>query len=49
MIKKKKRKKKKEKNMLKKEKKKREKEQVSPMWPPQTPKCCLTPSRILLF
>ena len=33
----------------KKEKKKREKEQASPTWPPQTPKCRLTPSRILLF
>jgi len=29
--------------------KKREKEQASPTWPPQTPKCRQTPSRILLF
>jgi hypothetical protein len=44
--------KKKEKKMIfekKEKKKKREKEQASPTWPPQTPKCCLTPSRILLF
>jgi len=33
----------------KKRKKKREKEHASPTWPPQTPKCRLTPSRILLF
>jgi len=33
----------------KKKKKKKREEQASPIWPPQTPKCFLTPSRILLF